>query len=408
MFIVFGGEFMTEALSILMIYELGPTDLSHWIGGVESHIYYLSKHLIEKGHHVTFLTGSIPKNKDQLVIEGINVVRASFGGLIRRTWDPYNLSFTRQLLFPIPAVQRALNLRTHFDIIHGHVYTSSLAATLVGTIRGGGKISTIHGSYYDVWHQIRKNRLKATLYKTTERVLAPLVTKSCELQIHTDKAHAEKLLRWGAPKHKIHVIENGVDISEYNPKKVKTPILISDRPIIMVVRRLVTKNGIEYFLRAAPIIHKETNARFVVVGDGPERHNLEKLTSKLGISQETTFVGGVPHSNIPQYLAVADIVAVPSLAEATSIAMMEAMAMEKPVVASDIPGLREVSSYGKYAKLVPPRDPQNIANAVIALLNDKKLRKNMGRTARAFIVKTKSWESVAKRTLNVYRRVLHQ
>ncbi len=408
MFIVFGGEFMTEALSILMIYELGPTDSGHWIGGVESHIYYLCKHLIKKGHHVTFLTGSIPKNKDQLMIEGINVVRVSFGGLIRRTWDPYNLTFTRQLLFPIPAVQRALNLRTNFDIIHGHVYTSSLAATLVGMIQGCGKISTIHGSYYDVWHQIRKNRLISTLYKTTERVLAPFVTKFCDLQIHTDRAHAEKLLRWGAPKQKIHVIENGVDISKFNPKKVKKPILISDRPIIMVVRRLVPKNGIEYFLRAAPMIHKETNARFMVVGDGPERHNLEKLSNKLGISQETTFVGGVPHSDIPQYLDTADIVVVPSLAEATSIAMMEAMAMEKPVVASDIPGLQEISNYGNFAELVPPGDSKSIARAVNALLSDDQYRKRLGRTARAFVVKTKSCESVAKRTLNLYRSVLHQ
>ncbi|MFX0196818.1 MAG: glycosyltransferase family 4 protein [Candidatus Hodarchaeota archaeon] len=399
---------MTETLSILFIFELGPTDFGHWMGGVEGHVYYLSKQLIKKGHHITLLTGAIPKNKDQIMVEGINVVRVGLGGLIDRTWNPYNLGFSRQLLFPIPAIQRALKLKTKFDIIHGHVYTSSFAAALVGKIRGCGKISTIHGSYYDVWHQIRKNQLKATLYKTTERILAPLITRLCDMQIHTDRAFAEKLLRWGAPKWKINVIENGVDISLYDPKKVKKPILSDDRPIILSVRRLVPKNGIEYFLRAAPAIHEETNARFVLIGGGPERQNLEKLARNLGISQETTFMGGVPHTDMPKYLAAADIVVVPSLVEATSIAMMEAMAMERPVVASDIPGLREVSSYGKYAKLVPPRDPQNIANAVVALLNDKKRRKSMGRMARTFIVKTKSWESVAKRTLDLYHSVLHQ
>lgn len=408
MFIVSGGKIMTETLSILMIYELGPTDLGQWIGGVESHIYYLCKHLIDNGHHVTFLTGAIPKNKDQIVINGINVVRVRFRGIIRRTWDPYNLLFTRQLLFPIPTIQRALKLKTKFDIIHGHIYTSSLATSLIGKIRGSGKISTIHGSYYDVWHQIRKNKLKATLYKTTERILAPLIVKLCDIQIHTDRAFAEKLLRWGAPSNKIQVIENGVDINEYNPKKVKKPILRSDRPIIMVVRRLVPKNGIEYFIRAAPAIHRETNARFVVVGDGPERYNLETLSHNLGISQETTFVGGVPHLEIPKYLAAADIVVIPSLVEATSIAMMEAMAMEKPVVASDIPGLQEISNYGEFAKLIPPKDPQSITRAVISLLRDNKSRKNLGRNARAYIIKTKSWESVTKQTLNLYRSVLHQ
>jgi len=389
-----------------MVYELGPTDNGHWVGGVESHIYYLCKQLINKGHQVTLLTGGIPKNKKQIVLEGLNIVRVNLGGFINRTWDPYNLSFSRQLLFPIPAVQRALKLKKNFDIIHGHIYTSSLVAALFGRIRGSGKISTIHGSYYEVWHQIRQNKLKAMLYKTTERVLAPLINRFCDVQIHTDRAFAEKLLMWGAPKLKVHIIGNGVDVNEYNPKMVKKQIFSSDIPIIMAVRRLVSKNGIEYLLKAAPHILKEKNARFVIVGDGPERYNLEELASTLGITQETTFVGGIPHSEIPTYLAAADIIAVPSLVEATSIAMMEAMAMEKPVVASDIPGLREISNYGNIAELVPPRDPFSIAKSVITLLDDDKRRKNLGRNSRAFIVKTKSWELVAKRTINLYRSTI--
>jgi len=397
---------MTETLSILMVYELGPTDYGHWVGGVESHIYYLCKQLIDKGHEVTFLTGAIPKNKDQLVLDGLNIVRVNLAGFIRRTWNPYNLSFSRQLLFPIPAVQRALQLRKTFDIVHGHIYTSSFVASMVGKLRGLGKISTIHGSYYDVWHQLRNNHLKATLYKTTERVLAPLTTQLCDMQIHTDRTYAQKLLKWGAPAHKIQVIENGVDINEYDPKRITTPILDIDRPVIMVVRRLVPKNGIHYFLRAAPHIQKEINAHFVIVGDGPERQNLEQLAHSLGIANETTFVGGVPHSEIPRYLAAADIVVVPSLVEATSIAMMEAMAMERPVVASDIPGLQEISNYGELAELVPPGVPHNIAHAVIDLLNDEKRRKILGKLARTFVVKNKSWDLVVERILKLYRNVI--
>lgn len=397
---------MTETLSILIAFELGPTDNGHWVGGVECHIYYLCKHLIDKGHDVTFLTGSIPKNKDQLVLDGLNIERVKLGGFIRRTWNPFNLSFSRQLLFPIPAIQRALQLRKTFDIVHGHVYTSSFVTNLFGRIRGQGKISTIHGSYYYLWYQLRNNLLKATLYKTAERVIAPLTAQLCDMQIHTDRAHAQNLMRWGAPKHKIHVIENGVDIYEFDPSQITTPIFNDSRPIIMVVRRLVPKNGIHYFLQAAQLIKKEVNAHFVIVGDGPERQNLMQLAQTLGITNNTTFVGGVPHSEIPKYLASADVVVVPSLVEATSIAMMEAMAMERPVVASDIPGLQEVSNYGKVAKLVPPGTPQSIANAVITLLNDEKQRKTIGKLARAFVVKNKSWEFVVERTLKLYRKTL--
>ena len=399
---------MTETLSILMIYELGPTDLGHWVGGVESHIYYLCKHLIKKGHQVTFLTGAIPKNLNNIVIDGINVERVNLRGRIKQTWDPYNLLFSRQLLFPIPAVQQALNQKNRFDIVHGHIYTSSIVASLVGRIRGCGIVSTIHGSYYDVWRQIRKNYLKAALYKSAERVIAPFITKLSDLQIHTDRAYAEKLLRWGAPTHKIHVIENGIDVTEYNPKKVKMDRIPKDKPIVMTVRRLGPKNGIEFFIKAAPLIHKETNAKFVIVGNGPDRQRLEKIASNTGSSDLITFVGGIPHSEVPKYLATADIVLVPSLVEASSISMMEAMAMEKPVIASNIPGLREVSNNGKCAVLVPPTDPQHIANAVIDLINDDNRRKKIGKMARAYVAKTKSWESVTNQTLNLYRRTIHR
>ncbi|MEX2720418.1 MAG: glycosyltransferase family 4 protein [Candidatus Wukongarchaeota archaeon] len=390
-----------------MAYELGPLDDAFFTGGVEVHIVELSKALVRMGQSVTFLTGNTPHTKKEVWIDGIRVIRTEKFGLMKRTWNPDVLTFTRQLLFPPLAVQKILGFQERFDIIHGHIYTAGLTAYLVGKLKHAVSINTIHGSYYDVWHLLRSKR-KARVYKAAERIIATLVGKLVDAQIHTESSFAKKVVEWGVGKEKVHVIFNGVNLNRFFPNKPLTDAIPRDLPIIMTARRLVPKCGVKYLVESAPIVLKRHKVRFVIIGEGPEKQKLVKKAKDLGlkIGEDILFLGSLPHEKIPNYMAAADIVAVPSIVEATSVLVMEAMAMEKPVIATNINGIREITEHLTTSYLVEPRNPKALAEGIIILLEDKLLSKKIAKKAKEKARKEFSWENIAKKTLNLYQKTL--
>ncbi len=387
-----------------MVYELGPLDDAFFTGGIEVHIIELSKALVKMGQSVTFLTGNTPRTKKEVWIDGIRVIRAEKLGLMKRTWNPDVLTFARQLLFPPIAVQKALGLQERFDIIHGHIYTAGLTAYLFGKLKHVPSINTIHGSYYDVWHLLR-SKTKAKLYKATERTIATLVGNLVDAQIHTESSFAKKVVEWGVKKGKIHVIFNGVNLKQFFPGKPPIDAIPRDLPIIMTARRLVPKCGVKYLIESAPIVLKQHKARFIIIGEGPEKQKLIRKAKNLGlkIGENILFLGSIPHEKIPNYMAAADIVAVPSIVEATSVLVMEAMAMEKPVIATNISGIREIAEHLTTSYLAEPRNPKALAEGIITLLEDKTLSKKIAKKAKEKARKEFSWEKIAKKTLNLYQ-----
>ncbi len=392
-----------------MVYELGPLDDAFFTGGLEVHIVELSKALVKMGQSVTFLTGNTPHTKKEVWIDGIRVIRAEKLGLMKSTWNPDVLTFTRQLLFPPIAVQKALDFQEKFDIIHGHIYTAGLTAYLIGKLKHAASINTIHGSYYNVWHLLRSKR-KAKLYKTTERIIATLVGNLVDAQIHTESSFAKKVVKWGVKKEKIHVIYNGVNLNHFFPDKPPTDAILRDLPIIMTARRLVPKCGVRYLIESAPIVLKQHKVRFIIIGEGPEKQKLIKKAKDLGlkIGENILFLGSIPHQRIPNYMSAADIVAVPSIVEATSVLVMEAMAMEKPVIATNISGIREITKHLTTSYLLEPRNPKALAEGIITLLEDESLSKKIAKQAKEKARKEFSWENTAKKTLKLYQQTLNQ
>ena len=123
----------------------------------------------------------------------------------------------------------------------------------------------------------------------------------------------------------------------------------------------------------------------------------------MGVSEYVEFVGAVPHSLMPAYLAAADIAVLPSLIEATSLFALEAMAMAKPVVATNVGGLPEI--LGNAALLVEPMNERELGDAIIQLLQDEERRDEMGNNGRRLAEKH-SWKTVAEQTDAEYQRAL--
>jgi glycosyltransferase involved in cell wall biosynthesis len=313
--------------------------------------------------------------------------------MMRRTWSPSNLKFLRQLLFPL-----AKRDCEGYDVYHGHIYSSGLLACYLARKNNAASVNTIHGSYYPVWREIEPLP-KALFYRAGERVLAPFLAKYADLQIHTSGYFAENVLRWGAPRDKIRVIPNGIDTEVF---KLNRPRKKGAKHVLFTARRLVKKNGLEYLIKSMALLNGH-DCQLYIAGEGPESRCLQALADSLGVEDNITFMGLLMHGEIPSYLEQAEIVVIPSIIEATSLFMLEAMAMGKAVVASRCGGLEEVIN-GENGILVEPRDEEAIADAVLTLLEDRKKRGEIERAAYE-TAQGYAWAQIAKKTEEEYRRI---
>lgn len=186
---------------------------------------------------------------------------------------------------------------------------------------------------------------------------------------------------------KIHVVVNGIDVGafevERDPEALRAALgLSSDDRLIITVGRLAVPKGQAFLLSAlAILVRKHNNVKLLLVGDGELRESLQALTSRLSLTSRVIFAGN--REDIASLLTVAELFVLPSVSEGTSLALLEAMASGKPVVATDIPGNQSVIDHGKSGLLVPPADAGALAEAIETLLEDPEKAQALGRNAHA-------------------------
>jgi glycosyltransferase involved in cell wall biosynthesis len=204
----------------------------------------------------------------------------------------------------------------------------------------------------------------------------------------------------------IIVIPNGANINLFR-KSIKPKLelnLNQNNNYICFVGNLVPWQGVEYAIQAAPLILTAyPDARFLIVGEGLMKEELINLAEKTGVLDKFIFTGAVPYEEVPKYINVSDVCIVPKRplkSGFSPLKLYEYMACGKSVVASRISGF-EILEEQNAGFLVEPENPEELANAVIKLLKDEKLREEMGRNGREYVVKNHSWESVARRVAEV-------
>jgi glycosyltransferase involved in cell wall biosynthesis len=185
--------------------------------------------------------------------------------------------------------------------------------------------------------------------------------------------------RW--PAAKIDVVYNAVRLEPFDapaPAGLRAELTGGhDRPLVVTCARLDEQKGYPVLLRAAPEL---PGVAFAFAGEGPERASLEALAAELGVADRVAFLG--LRDDIPQLLAVADVFALPSLYEGSSLALLEAMAARRALVSSAIGGTDELVDDGEEGLLVPPGDAAALAAALRRLLGDEELRQRLGDRAR--------------------------
>ncbi|MGZ8875735.1 MAG: glycosyltransferase family 4 protein [Halobacteriota archaeon] len=384
-----------KSLRIAHIYELGPRPDGVLLGGIEVALLELSKSLTRLGHEVTIINGA-SNGAAEFQIEDVKVKTIDLAGTMRRTWDPANLRFARQVAFPFAALAAELS---GFDIYHGHFYTSGVAANVLARKYRGAAVNTIHGSYYDIWRYIEPPII-SSMYRLTERTLAPMLARMSKMQIHTGGYFARRVIKWGAPPDKVVTIHNGFDPHVFKPG-VAASDLVGERTILFTARRLVEKNGLEYLISAMPDIVAQYDAELVIAGDGPHKQHLQKLVARHNLQNDVSFIGAVPHSKLPQLISASDIVVIPSLMEASSLFLIESMACKRPVVATNVGGIPEILNEG-CGVLVSPRDTLALSQAINLLIADQGLRDDLATEAYSTVRGALTWDKIAQQTENAY------
>ena len=243
-----------------------------------------------------------------------------------------------------------------------------------------------------------------------QRRLQKMVCRLADCVLVNAEAIRERLIGEGYDPGKIAVIRNGITLSRFAGEQRGAALrqelgLPLSAPLIIVFSRLNQLKGIQYFLDAAiTLAEKFPDARFLVVGDGANRKELEEQGRRLGLGQRAVFTGF--RGDIPELLSEAAVSVLPSLSEGLSNSLLESMAAGVPVVAARVGGNPEVIEHGVTGLLVPPRDAAALAAATGRLLEDKDLAKSFGEAGRRRVAELFSVERSVRETEHLYQRLV--
>ena len=221
----------------------------------------------------------------------------------------------------------------------------------------------------------------------------------------TCPAEVEELTTlYGADRARLSLVPCGVDGETFRPmsrREARMGLGLPDVPTVVYVGRLVPRKGVDALIQGFARLPDGLGARLVVVGGepgpgpSPEAARLLGLAGSLGVSERVTFVGSRPQGELGRYYAAADVaVSVPHY-EPFGMTPLEAMACATPVVGSRVGGIKWSVADGETGLLVPPRDPEALAQGLTRLLTNGPLREDMGRAARRRVEELFTWERVA-------------
>ena len=281
------------------------------------------------------------------------------------------------------------------DLIHAHTRVSQVASYIASRRAGIPYVATCHG-YFNA-------KLSRRLFDTWgEKVVA--ISEAV-------RAHLEK--DFNVDPRRIEVIYNGIDLGRFSNiysadqiARAKRSLGIHRGDLVGTMGRLSSVKGQKFLIEAMKeIVSKSKDTRCLIIGGGREEAALKDLAKSLGLENRVIFTGAA-YMDIPLYLACMDIFVLPSIEEGLGLALLEAMSLGIPCVASATGGIRDIVNDGVNGILTPVGDSLSIANAVLKILNDKSLAKNMSKSSMNFVKGRFSIEAMADNMMDLYERVI--
>lgn len=239
-----------------------------------------------------------------------------------------------------------------------------------------------------------------------EQIVAHYLEK-CTYVIAPTASIRDFILREYDPSVPVAVVPTPVQLSAYEdlaPGYIQADLGLQDAEVLLYVGRIAGEKGLDFLLRAfARIVVERPHARLLLVGDGPGEAELRELARELGIGDRVVFRGAVPHSQVPQYAAAADLFVFSSVTETQGVVLIEAMAAGTPVVAVEAPGSVDVLDKG--GGLLVPLEEDAFAEAVIDLLRDRRRLEELSQQA-VRVVRQYAIPVATERLLAVYEAAM--
>ena len=385
----------------LAVFNTQPPHL--YFGGVERRIVETAKRLRSEVD-TTVYSGTKAGFRKPTSVNGVNFVPG----------------FSTDALFPVDNWFFNRTLGGAVDAIKADVYEAHTVSGygFLNALRKRGIekpfIQTVHGVLADEYVESFQGGSPTFRAKLANHVmwrLSKLEEKSAKnatLIVTVSKYSSGKMAQfYDVDNAKIRVVPNGVDTERFKPSKngeeIKRQIGLDSKLCVLFVGRLIPRKGLPFLIEAAKqIVEEYSQTVFVVVGDGPLKNNLVAYLGKMNLSRNFVFLGDVHESVLPALYNCADVFALPSIQEGQGIALLEAQATAKPVVAFDVGGVREAVLNKETGLLVKPSSSRGLAEAIIKLLADCSLREKMGDKGRKFVSSTFSWDICAQKMLKVY------
>jgi glycosyltransferase involved in cell wall biosynthesis len=367
------------------------------IGGVESSVHSLSKELKALGHEITVFTAqfdkSLPKEE---TYDGINIVRT------KQLMNIYLTPITPRLKQDI--------LKDDWDIVHTHapppLSSYYIAKAKMRAEKDGRGFPLIMTYHCDLEIPIRFGNFITDIYRYT---YGNYTLKRCDrVLVSTETYAATSKAVWNSHAK---VIPLGVDIKRFNPENkgdsIREKYGIGNSKVVMFVGRLAFHKGVNHLIEAAGLYR---DAKYLIVGSGPKESALKRMAAASPNSKNIIFAGKVEKKDLPSYYAACDILVLPSVSrlEAFGLVTLEALSSGKPVITSDMPGMREVVVDGVDGFLAEPLNPHDIAEKIKKLLEDDQLRKKFGANGRLKVEERFTWPRVTKLVERTYHKVIEK
>lgn len=364
------------------------TDLA--LGGAETQVVHLATRLKSRGWEVQVVSLMPPR---------AYVVEMQAAGV-----SVFSLDIKRKVPDPRPFLRLARLIRAwRPEIVHSHMVHANILARIVRPlVRVPVLVCTAHS--IDERGRKGSGRLREFLYRLTDPF--------CDLTTQVSQAGLERYVRIGTvPRHKIRYIPNGVDTERFKSDlearlRSRQELRLEEAFVWLAVGRFDVEKDYPNMLRAfAQVVKKQCETFLLIAGDGPLRPAVEELARDLGLKDHVQFLG--IRRDIPDLMNAADAYIMSSIWEGMPMVLLEASATELPIVATNVGGNREVVLDGKTGFLVPPKDPEALAQAMLRLMSlSEEERWRMGKLARQHIEAHYSLDRVVNQWEALYRELL--
>ncbi len=380
-------------------------------GGVVA--MHLAQGLVNKGHKVSVLAGSYDiKNKIHYEENnGVKIIWIPLMHILIELKIP-------QLIYSLPPSLKSIYFLkqidyNQYDVIHLFAFPTHLLVDIVNIISNNKKIIlTIHAFPEYVSKEGPASYIIKSFYKFYLKTLGWYIINKSQTITTISHSTAKAAIQLGIPKNKLKIIPNGIEIKKYVPSDLTNfnkKYNISEKDLLILsIGRITWHKGFEYSLIAMKqIFDAAINIKYIIIGDVIDDTyytKLKKITSDLDIENTVIFSGYVDESTKISALSRCSIYLAPSLHEGFGLTILEAMAMGKSIIATNVSGHKDILEHMKTAIMISTKNPNEITQSVKKLVANDTLANYLGNNCKNQIKKF-DWSAIIEKYYSSYKEV---